>query len=111
MVPGRQPPCPRQSWLFSTAPRVMTAAPADPSDPAPLEPPRPEDYECCGNGCEPCVFDLHAQAVERWRAEMKAWRERQAARPVECAAEAPAAPAAGGSATVVPALCRPDLLP
>jgi hypothetical protein len=52
----------------------------DPADPVPLEPARPEDYECCGNGCEPCVFDLHAQAVELWRADMKAWRERQAAR-------------------------------
>jgi hypothetical protein len=73
---------------------------ADPRDPAPLEPPRPEDYECCGNGCEPCVFDLHAQAVDRWRSEMKAWRERQAVR-----AEVPTAEAA--PATTVAALCRP----
>ena len=93
----------------------MTAPATDPAatraeDPAPLEPTRPEDYECCGNGCEPCVFDLHAQAVERWRAEMKAWRERQAARPAGPAAEPQAAmpgaePAPALSA--VPALCRP----
>ncbi len=70
------------------------------ADPAPLEPPRPEDYECCGNGCEPCIFDLHAQAVDRWRAEMKAWRERQAGR----LAEVPA----GAAGVPVPALCRPD---
>ena len=63
----------------ATAPAI-TPATALVADPAPLEPPRPEDYECCGNGCEPCVFDLHAQAVELWRADMKAWRERQAAR-------------------------------
>jgi hypothetical protein len=77
---------------------------ADPSDPPPLEPTRPEDYECCGNGCEPCVFDLHAQAVDRWRMEMKAWRARQAAH-AEARAEVPAANAP--PATAVPALCRP----
>jgi hypothetical protein len=85
----------------------MTAAPADPRDPAPLEPPRPEDYECCGNGCEPCVFDLHAQAVERWRTEMKAWRERQAARPAAHAAEPQAAEPGVEPAAAVPALFRP----
>jgi hypothetical protein len=73
---------------------------ADFHDPPPLEPSRPEDYECCGNGCEPCVFDLHAQAVDRWRSDMKAWRARQAAR-----AEAP--PGDVPPATAVPALCRP----
>lgn len=93
----------------ATIPMPMTDAATPPAaDPAPLEPPRPEDYECCGNGCEPCVFDLHAQAVELWRADMKAWRERQAARqapPAERPAEPPADPPAPQS---VPALCRPD---
>ena len=79
---------------------------ADLSDPPPLEPPRPEDYECCGNGCEPCVFDLHAQAVDRWRGEMKAWRARQAARAEAAPADA-AAPAEAPPAAAVPALCRP----
>lgn len=78
---------------------------ADPHDPPPLEPTRPEDYECCGNGCEPCVFDLHAQAVDRWRAEMKAWRERQAARRAPSPAHQPALPERPAA---VPALCRPD---
>jgi hypothetical protein len=78
---------------------VLVSNTADFSDPPPLEPPRPEDYECCGNGCEPCVFDLHAQAVDRWRGEMKAWRARQAA-----SAEAPAVEAQ--PTTSVPALCR-----
>jgi hypothetical protein len=67
----------------------MSALP-DPADPPPPEPARPEDYECCGNGCEPCVFDLHAQAVDHWRLAMKAWRERQALRG--------AAPPAAGAA-------------
>jgi hypothetical protein len=73
---------------------------AEPSDPPPLEPTRPEDYECCGNGCEPCVFDLHAQAVDRWRGEMNAWRARQAAR-------AEAAPAQETTGVAMPALLRP----
>lgn len=56
-------------------------APADPRaddpDGPPPEPPRPDDLDCCGNGCDPCIFDLHAQALQRWRGEMKAWRERR----------------------------------
>ena len=84
---------------------------ADSSDPPPLEPPRPEDYECCGNGCEPCVFDLHAQAVDRWRSEMKAWRARQAARaeaPPSETTPADAPPAAAAPTAAMPALCRPS---
>ena len=90
-----------------TDPAAAHAAAGAP-DHAPLEPPRPEDYECCGNGCEPCVFDLHAQALERWRAEMKAWRERQAARSSTPADAPPAGVPALASAPAVPALCRPD---
>jgi hypothetical protein len=78
---------------------------SDSGDPPPLEPSRPEDYECCGNGCEPCVFDLHAQAVDRWRREMKAWRERQSARAQPPAAEQPAPLPAPQP---LPALLRPD---
>lgn len=104
MARGRQPPCPRDNSCPMTADPVAHTS----TDPAPLEPPRPEDYECCGNGCEPCVFDLHAQAVELWRTEMKAWRERQAARAAP-PAERPAEPAAEQPAPQpVPALCRPD---
>jgi hypothetical protein len=69
----RQPTCP--VTIARVFPDVSPTA-----DLPPPEPPRPEDYECCGNGCEPCIFDLHAQAQQRWRQEMKAWRERQAAR-------------------------------
>jgi hypothetical protein len=28
----------------------------------------------------PCVFDLYEDAMDRYRAELKAWQERQAAR-------------------------------
>lgn len=44
--------------------------------PKPLPPEPPDDGDCCRSGCEPCVFDLHALAIERYRAELKAWEEK-----------------------------------
>ncbi|NRF65891.1 hypothetical protein HLB44_02705 [Aquincola sp. S2] len=70
----------------------MTLAP-DP-DPPPLEPARPDDYECCGNGCEPCIFDLHAQAHQRWQREMRAWRDRRQAGAGDLGLTPPAPPPA-----------------
>jgi hypothetical protein len=35
------------------------------------EPPRePAPEECCGKGCTPCVLDVYAEALERYRAEL-----------------------------------------
>jgi hypothetical protein len=46
------------------------------SDPMP-EPPAFEDYDaCCGSGCDPCLFDLYDQAMERYRNALRAWQER-----------------------------------
>ncbi|WP_284619901.1 oxidoreductase-like domain-containing protein [Aquabacterium humicola] len=67
----------------------MTAA-GPPPDLPPPEPERPDEQACCGNGCEPCVFDLYAEARRRWREDMKAWQQRQAA---------PAVPPASASAS------------
>jgi len=47
--------------------------------PKPVPPEAPDDSECCRSGCTPCVFDLHAEAMERYRAELKAWEEKIAA--------------------------------
>jgi hypothetical protein len=34
-----------------------------------MNPPvEPELEDCCRSGCSPCVFDLYAQAVERYEA-------------------------------------------
>ncbi|WP_290652547.1 oxidoreductase-like domain-containing protein, partial [Aquisalimonas sp.] len=37
--------------------------------------------ECCGSGCEPCVFDLYEDELERWEARVKRqwarWAQRQ----------------------------------
>jgi hypothetical protein len=45
-------------------------------DPPPEAPVRPDNDDCCRSGCTPCVFDLHAQAVERYLAELRDWRIR-----------------------------------
>jgi hypothetical protein len=47
-------------------------------DDPPLVPPvSPGDDECCRNGCDPCVWDLYAGEMERYREALKAWEERQ----------------------------------
>jgi hypothetical protein len=35
-------------------------------------PQRPEAYECCGRGCEPCIFDYYNSALDRWFERMRA---------------------------------------
>ncbi|HJV73927.1 MAG TPA: oxidoreductase-like domain-containing protein [Noviherbaspirillum sp.] len=47
------------------------------NDSPPVPPVPPGDDECCRSGCDPCIFDLHALAMERYRAELQAWEERQ----------------------------------
>ena len=27
----------------------------------------PEPHECCGNGCEPCVWDIYREALRKWQ--------------------------------------------
>jgi hypothetical protein len=45
-------------------------------DPPPVAPRRPENDECCGGGCNPCVFDLYEDARERYERALAAWRAR-----------------------------------
>lgn len=42
----------------------------------PLPPAQPDLGDCCGSGCNPCVFDLHDAAMERYREALRVWRER-----------------------------------
>jgi hypothetical protein len=62
----------------------MTADPADPADPEddprPEPPERPLPEDCCQSGCNPCVFDLYDDALERYEAALHAWRARHADR-------------------------------
>ncbi|MGH8600275.1 MAG: oxidoreductase-like domain-containing protein [Burkholderiales bacterium] len=52
---------------------MPTAADDDPRPEPPL-PPAPD--ECCGSGCNPCVFDLYEEALERYRVRLEAWMQR-----------------------------------
>jgi hypothetical protein len=49
-------------------------------DPRPTPPIRPDPEDCCHSGCDPCVFDLYDEEVERYRAALAAWEARHAGR-------------------------------
>jgi hypothetical protein len=46
------------------------------NDPPPVPPRRPDNDECCGGGCNPCIFDAYEDARERYAAVLAAWRAR-----------------------------------
>jgi Oxidoreductase-like protein, N-terminal len=48
-------------------------------DPPPTPPWRPELDDCCHSGCNPCVFDLYDDALERYQAALAEWQARQPA--------------------------------
>jgi hypothetical protein len=60
--------------MTETPPPAPAAGP-DP-DPMPAPPPQPDIDACCGNGCDPCIFDLHDLAMDRWRQALRAWKAR-----------------------------------
>ncbi|HEY2969914.1 MAG TPA: oxidoreductase-like domain-containing protein [Casimicrobiaceae bacterium] len=47
-----------------------------PDDPPPVAPIRPGREDCCQGSCDPCVFDLYEEALDRYHAELQAWQER-----------------------------------
>ena len=51
----------------------------DDHKPEPPEPPEPAD--CCGGGCERCVYDLHEEAMDRWREALRRWQAQHAPGP------------------------------
>lgn len=68
--------------LASAKPSTMSAMtpqapPADlRADPMPMPPQLPELEACCGDGCNPCIFDLHDLAMDAYRQALRAWRAR-----------------------------------
>lgn len=61
------------------------AVPPDP-DPRPLPPYEPALEECCGNGCENCVFDVYQMLRRNYEQALAAWEARhpdQAANPAQ----------------------------
>lgn len=50
--------------------------PAPSPDPPPERPVAPDPADCCGGGCLHCIYDVHEAALERYEAELAAWRLR-----------------------------------
>jgi hypothetical protein len=51
------------------------------ADPRPQPPCEPALEDCCRSGCNPCVFDLYEQALERYEQALAAWRARHPSEP------------------------------
>ncbi len=84
----------------------MSLPPRPEDDPRPEPPIRPDDDACCGSGCDPCIFDFYAEALNSWRAELAAWEAREAARREAAAREAGDA-TAGDTTPKVLTRCEP----
>ena len=46
----------------------------------PEAPREPEPWECCGSGCEPCVYDHYWEALDRYERALEAWESRRTAK-------------------------------
>ncbi|MFM0643841.1 oxidoreductase-like domain-containing protein [Paraburkholderia bryophila] len=55
--------------------RATLATPSD--DPQPVPPVQPDLDDCCHSGCNPCVFDLYDEALDRYQATLAQWQERR----------------------------------
>jgi hypothetical protein len=42
----------------------------------PTPPERPVPADCCHGGCDPCVFDLYREALERYETALRQWQQR-----------------------------------
>ena len=58
---------------------MSTSTPIPSADPKPEPPVAPDLNDCCGNGCDPCIFDLHDMAMAQYRQVLKEWQARQVA--------------------------------
>lgn len=45
-------------------------------DPKPVPPTEPEPWECCGSGCDPCVYDRYWEALTNYETALRAWQVR-----------------------------------
>lgn len=51
-------------------------APSTESGPMSQPPEQPDINACCGNGCDPCIFDRHDMAMDEYRQALQAWQAR-----------------------------------
>ena len=51
--------------------------PPQADDPRPVPPVRPDPDDCCRSACEPCIFELYEEALERYREALAAWEQRR----------------------------------
>ena len=45
------------------------------NDPRPVPPVRPGREDCCKGSCDPCIFDVYDDALDRYRSDLQAWEE------------------------------------
>ncbi|WP_425477710.1 oxidoreductase-like domain-containing protein [Arenimonas caeni] len=45
-------------------------------DPRPMPPEKPLPGDCCDGGCDPCVLDTYAEAMEHYREQLAQWLAR-----------------------------------
>jgi hypothetical protein len=73
----------RAAIQLQQTPHALRAAMPDDrtdDDPRPEPPERPAPEDCCGSGCDQCVYELYEDALDRYRAKLAAWEQRQALR-------------------------------
>jgi hypothetical protein len=37
-------------------------------------PEEPDPADCCGSGCARCIFDIHDEAMQRYREALRQWQ-------------------------------------
>jgi len=67
----------RHPFVPGLALRMSSTGAPTASDPPPTPPEPPLASDCCGGGCNRCVYDLHDEAMDRYRQELARWQARQ----------------------------------
>ena len=62
---------------------MSSTEPASTDDPPPVPPEQPDFEACCGNGCDPCIFDIYDAERARYLEALRAWQARQAPPPAD----------------------------
>jgi len=65
-----------------------SSGPPASGDPRPEPPEKPLPSECCEGGCDPCVFDLWAEAQAHYEDELARWEARRRGRPLTASGDA-----------------------